>query len=164
MLAEAIITSTIVLTTLVGLYANFMKIYKVYRVRETYYDIDGVYAIENTIDWLISNNELVSIVPDNNINYRLLVGNSCPIKQEFCNLLTKSYKVKNMYIMSFKKQAIESLIADVDNKTFKDYLNFVLKYYNFNTDEDDNYSYLFVVEYQKNDNDVRYYYSSLGLR
>lgn len=164
MLAEAIITSTIVLTTLVGLYANFMKLYNVYKIRDTYYDIDGVYAIENTIDWLISNNELVSIVPDNNINYRLLVGNSCPIKQEFCNLLTKSYKVKNMYIMSFKKQAIESLIADVDNKTFKDYLNFVLKYYNFNTDEDDNYSYLFVVEYQKNDNDVRYYYSSLGLR
>lgn len=164
MLAEAIITSTIVLTTLVGLYANFMKIYKVYRVRETYYDIDGVYAIENTIDWLISNNKLVSIIPDNNINYRLLVGNSCSIEQKFCDLLKNSYKVKNMYVVSFKKQAIESLIDDVDNKTFKDYLNFVLKYYNFNKDEDDNYSYLFVVEYQKNDNDVRYYYSSLGLR
>lgn len=165
MLAEAIITSTIVLTTLVGLYANFMKLYNVYKIRDTYYDIDGVYAIENTIDWLISNNKLVSIIPDNNINYRLLVGNnSCSIKQEFCNLLKKSYKVKNMYIMSFKKQDIESLISGVDNKTFKDYLNFVLKYYNFNTDEDDNYSYLFVVEYQKNDNDVRYYYSSLGLR
>ena len=40
MLAEAIITSTIVLTTLVGLYANFMKLYNVYKIRDTYYDID----------------------------------------------------------------------------------------------------------------------------
>lgn len=163
MLAEAIITSTIVLTTLVGLYANFMRIYKVYKVRETYYDIDGVYAIKNMIDGLIEEKKLISIQEESENSSKVLIGDTCDESITVCNLIKESYNVKRMYIVRFDKEAIKSLSNLGINKTFKDYLQFILKYYNFD-EEDDNYSYLFVVEYKKEESNSEYYYSSLGLR
>lgn len=166
MLAEAIITSTIVLTTLVGLYANFMKIYKVYRVRETYYDIDGVYAIKNAIDAMIDDGSLAGTLVLDNGNYNLIINNNniCTVSNNnnnYCNFLKDTYSIKNMYVVKYNKDSIAKLKNQVLNQTFKDYLNYIEKYYNFNMDEDNKYSYLFVVEYQKNE---KYYYSSLGVR
>ena len=68
-----------------------------------------------------------------------------------------------MYVVKYDKGSIENLKGQTQtlNQTFKDYLNYIEKYYNFNMDEDNKYSYLFVVEYQKNQ---KYYYSSLGVR
>ena len=51
--------------------------------------------------------------------------------------------------MNIEKTSRE-LKNQVLNQTFKDYLNYIEKYYNFNMDDDNKYSYLFVVEYQKN--------------
>ena len=167
MLAEAIITSTIVLTTLVGLYANFMKIYKVYRVRETYYDIDGVYAIKNAIDAMIDDGSLAKTLVLDNGNYKLIINNNnniCTVSNNnnnYCNFLKDTYSIKNMYVVKYDKDSIAELKNQVLNQTFKDYLNYIEKYYNFNMDDDNKYSYLFVVEYQKNQ---KYYYSSLGVR
>lgn len=164
MLAEAIITSTIVLTTLVGLYANFMKIYKVYRVRETYYDIDGVYAIKNAIDAMIDDGSLAgTLVLNTNCN-PIINNDKCAVSNNnnnYCSFLKDTYSIKNMYVVKYDKYSIAELKNQVLNQTFKDYLNYIEKYYNFNMDDDNKYSYLFVVEYQKNQ---KYYYSSLGVR
>lgn len=175
MLAEAIITSTIVLTTLVGLYANFMKLYNVYKIRDTYYDIDGVYAIKNAIDAMIDDGSLAGTLALNTNNYKLIINNNCIfLNQEsycnfcivsnnmsYCNFLKKTYSIENMYVVKYNENSINELKKVVNLKTFKDYLNYIEKYYNFNMDEDNKYSYLFVVEYKKND---KYYYSSLGVR
>lgn len=163
MLAEAIITSTIVLTTLVGLYANFMKLYNVYKIRDTYYDIDGVYAIKNAIDAMIDDGSLAGTLALNTNNYKLIINNNCIIlnHEGYCNFLKKTYSIENMYVVKYNENSINELKKVVNLKTFKDYLNYIEKYYNFNMDEDNKYSYLFVVEYKKND---KYYYSSLGVR
>ena len=93
MLAEAIITSTIVLTTLVGLYANFMKLYNVYKIRDTYYDIDGVYAIKNAIDAMIDDGSLAGTLVLDNDNYNLIINNNnniCTVSNNnnnYCNFL-----------------------------------------------------------------------------
>ena len=164
MLAEAIITSTIVLTTLVGLYANFMKLYNVYKIRDTYYDIDGVYAIKNAIDAMIDDGSLAETLVLNNNDNKLVVNDTdiCKVSSgDYCNFLKNTYNIKNMYVIKYDKDSIEKLKEQTLNQTFKDYLNYIEKYYNFNMDEDNKYSYLFVVEYQKNQ---KYYYSSLGVR
>ena len=170
MLAEAIITSTIVLTTLVGLYANFMKLYNVYKIRDTYYDIDGVYAIKNAIDAMIDDGSLAGTLVLDNDNYNLIINNNnnniCTVSNNnnnYCNFLKDTYSIKNMYVVKYNKDSIEKLKERTQtlNQTFKDYLNYIEKYYNFNMDDDNKYSYLFVVEYQKNQ---KYYYSSLGVR
>ncbi len=164
MLAEAIITSTIVLTTLVGLYANFMKLYNVYKIRDTYYDIDGVYAIKNAIDAMIDDGSLAGTLVLDNGNYKLIINNNCIILnyESYCNFLKKTYSIENMYVVKYNETSINELkkVGNL-NQTFKDYLNYIEKYYNFNMDEDNKYSYLFVVEYKKNQ---KYYYSSLGVR
>lgn len=162
MLAEAIITSTIVLTTLVGLYANFMKLYNVYKIRDTYYDIDGVYAIKNAIDAMIDDGSLaVTLALNTNCN-PIINNDKCDVSNNnYCNFLKDTYSIKNMYVVKYDKDSIAELKNHVLNQTFKDYLNYIKKYYNFNMDEDNKYSYLFVVEYQKNQ---KYYYSSLGVR
>lgn len=163
MLAEAIITSTIVLTTLVGLYANFMKLYNVYKIRDTYYDIDGVYAIKNAIDAMIDDGSLAGTLALNTNNYKLIINNNCIVSNNmsYCNFLKKTYSIENMYVVKYNETSINELKKVVNLKTFKDYLNYIEKYYNFNMDEGNKYSYLFVVEYKKND---KYYYSSLGVR
>lgn len=167
MLAEAIITSTIVLTTLVGLYANFMKLYNVYKIRDTYYDIDGVYAIKNAIDAMIDDGSLAKTLVLDNGNYKLIINNNnniCTVSNNnnnYCNFLKDTYSIKNMYVVKYDKDSIAELKNQMLNQTFKDYLNYIEKYYNFNMDDDNKYSYLFVVEYQKNQ---KYYYSSLGVR
>lgn len=164
MLAEAIITSTIVLTTLVGLYANFMKLYNVYKIRDTYYDIDGVYAIKNVIDAMIDDGSLAGTLALNTNSKSIINDNICIVSNNnnnYCNFLKDTYSIKNMYVVKYDKGSIAELKNQVLNQTFKDYLNYIEKYYNFNMDDDNKYSYLFVVEYQKNQ---KYYYSSLGVR
>lgn len=184
MLAEAVITSTIVLTTLIGLYRTFSRLYNLYNIRTTYSDIDGVYAIkgmidnliDNNIDNLIDNNKMNSTLQQvNTNNYSQLISkkvcNSANTNTNYCNSLQKLYNIENMYIIKYNKDAVINLKNQDINQTFKDYLDYISNYYSFvdsNADDttdnkvnvDDGYKYLFVVEY-KNGED--YYYSSLGL-
>ena len=44
MLVELIVTSTIIVATMIGLYASFTKIYTIYQTKNNYYHIDGIYA------------------------------------------------------------------------------------------------------------------------
>ena len=177
MLAEAVITSTIVLTTLIGLYTTFSRLYNLYNIRTTYFDIDGVYAIKGMIDNLIITNkmnEMLSNLTSNDF-YNLIKNKQClnniDIRDGYCNSLIDLYKIENMYIIKYKKDAVTNLKKQNINQTFKDYLDYISDYYSFAdsnvndpTDNkinvDDGYKYLFVVEY-KNGKD--YYYSSLGL-
>ena len=163
MLAEAVITSTVVLTTLIGLYATFTKLYNAYNIRTTYFDIDGMYAIKGMIDHLIDNGEINKKINElkSSPNYiQLIKPDSCnDINDTYCSSLKNSYTIENMYIVNYTKDSITNLSTVVSNQTFKDYLTYIRTYYSFNLEED-GYNYLFIVEYQNGD---KYYYSSLGL-
>ena len=159
MLAEAVITSTVVLTTLIGLYATFTKLYNAYNIRTTYFDIDGIYAIKGMISHLIDNGEINNKIGalKSNEYIQLIPTDSCNNTNDtYCSSLKDLYNIENMYIVNYTKDSITNLSTVVSNQTFKDYLTYIRTYYSFNLEED-GYNYLFIVEY-KND-----YYSSLGL-
>ena len=53
MLAEIIIVSAIIITTVVGLYKGFSNTYTAYETRNSYYDAKTTYALKNFEDFLI---------------------------------------------------------------------------------------------------------------
>lgn len=166
MLAEAVITSTVVLTTLIGLYATFTKLYNAYNIRTTYFDIDGIYAIKGMIDHLIDNGEINGIINNlKNMETQKLIklidkGKYFRGKtDEYCNSLTELYNIDNMYIVKYEKEEVLKINKEEINQTFKDYLTYISTYYSFDLEED-GYNYLFIVEYKNGD---KYYYSSLGV-
>lgn len=169
MLAEAVITSTVVLTTLIGLYATFTKLYNAYNIRTTYFDIDGIYAIKGMIDHLIDNGEFNGIINDLKKmeleyfpKYIKLIDKGKYFNEEqdeYCNSLTELYNIDNMYIVKYEKEEVLKINKEEINQTFKDYLTYISTYYSFDLEED-GYNYLFIVEYKNGD---KYYYSSLGV-
>lgn len=163
MLAEAVITSTVVLTTLIGLYATFTKLYNAYNIRTTYFDIDGMYAIKGMIDHLIDNGEVnnkLQNLQSATTNYISLIQNNvCQTSDIYCSSLTKLYDIENLYIIKYETESLSSLKNIISRQTFKDYLEYIRNYYTFDTEED-GYNYLFILEYKNGD---KYYYSSLGL-
>ncbi|MEE3343241.1 MAG: hypothetical protein VZS44_04035 [Bacilli bacterium] len=190
MLAEVVITSTVVLTSLVGLYVVFNKLYKNYNVRMTYYDIDGVFAAREMVNSLMGTKSLGDLLsrvsPEDKVKgteeYAAIIKNE--VCQEyggdFCEALKDEYQIQNMYVIKYDKKALEDFkndnVINIKN-TFKDYIDYIVTYYNIKelVEEDDDfldeevdfnysselYNYLFVVEY-KNSN-KKYYYSSIRL-
>ena len=153
MLAEVVVTSTIVMTTLISLYVTFNKLYTNYKVRTRYFDIDGVYAIKAMIDTMLDTGELKSQIPTSS-NYIQINCDNIPQSKNSCKSINETYNITNMYIV--KKESLSSLQTE-SNQTLKDYITYMQKYYNIN---DTNYNYFIIVEY-KNNND--FYYSSLML-
>ena len=62
MLAEVVIVSAILITTLTSLYAGFARVYKAYEERSSFFDIDSIYALKNIEDTLIDNMEFNNII------------------------------------------------------------------------------------------------------
>ena len=180
MLAEVVVTSTIVLTALIGLYVTFNKLYNNYNIRMTYYDIDGIYAIKNMTNILLDTGELNDIIKDftTSSNKSIIENSTCHYGNKEgsnkCSALQSEYYIQNIYITTYDKQAINNLQTKVLRQTFIDYLDYISKYYDLNetyisqanyipSDDDEytnKYNYLFIIEYK---NDDKYYYSSLGL-
>lgn len=66
MMAELVVVSAIVLTTLVGLYASYNKIYSIYKTRIRYYDVTTLYRLGYYRDILKVNNKLDDVINDSN--------------------------------------------------------------------------------------------------
>ena len=143
MLAEVVITSTVVLTSLISLYVTFNKLYKNYEIRSKYYDIDGYYATKETIEQLLNDGSINTIL-------------SLLTNKQYSKILEENEN--KTYITNYTKAALNSLKESEDiNETFKDYLTYLTKYYNFTNDK---YNYLFITEYKNGDD---YYYANIGL-
>ena len=159
MLAEVVITSTVVMTAMISLYFTFNKIYKRYNTLLTYKNIDGMYAIESMIDSMLEDGSINEVISNNN---GTIIGNdSCTdiIKENYCNSLRETYNITNMIIVEKNKDKINGL--SVTNQTFKEYLTYLTKYYSFN---DNDNKYLIILEYKiDNSNNNSYNYSSMEL-
>lgn len=184
MLAEVIITSTVIITALIGLYTTFNKIYNKYNIRNSYYDIDGVYAIKGMINHLIKDNKLNNILSDKDTgtftsNQIYLIkdricnsfinsentGTISLSNDNYCKSLQELYKINNLIVIDYDKKLLidesnnNDLKDSVNNQTFKDYIEYISNYYTF---EKDKYSYLFIIEYKNDKNEFNY--SSLEVR
>lgn len=174
MLAEVVITSTIILTALVSLYVTFNKLYSNYNTRNSYYNIDGFYAIKGMINYLIDSGKLNEILNDQEKGYKdgkfYFIsksnenGSKCNEQylknSEYCNQLQSLYKVNNMVIVEYNKDALSGLKIDSISETFKDYIDYVINYYDFSNKED--YNYLILMEYNNQENG-KYNYANIGV-
>ena len=185
MMAELIIVSAIIITTLVALYASFSKMYSTYSERGYYLDVDGKYILKTIYDDLIDNNKFVSLVNGNDgLNessdvkkryVNIVKDGNCTISDlmssGICDILKDNYYVATAIFGRYDEAIFNNINIGEDNTTntasnlftedysegFKRYFNYLDGYLDFN----DNYSYIFLIEYKIGDN---IYYSNYLVR
>lgn len=173
MLIEVIVTSTIIVTSMIGLYTAFNRIYKNYNVKSSYYSVDAVYATEAMFQDMLYNHDINNII--NNIFFEgyfkyLIEDSKCNSTLlddiSVCSTLVEVYKIKNMILVEYDAEVIDSKVdagfgfkESLSNETFKDYVDYVISYYDIKTNEE--YNYLLLTEiYDGSD----YYYANLRVR
>ncbi len=134
MLVEVIITSTVIIAAMVGLYSSFNRLYQSYDTKNYYYSIDGVYATKETINYLLQNDFsdqylTASDTKEKDFNYFindlfyntgtdkfLIKDGSCnaKISGDFCTSIVNLYQVKNMILLEYDKC---SFVFDSDHNT-----------------------------------------------
>ena len=96
MMAEVIVTCSIVVITLVGLFTSYNKTYLRYKERSNYYNVDNAYACNYIKDLLIENNIL------------------------------NNYNITSVIVVDLSQTTtIEGLITDSMSNTYKDYLKYL---------------------------------------
>ena len=197
MLAEVVVTATLLLTIMVSLFFAFNRIYTRYNSITAYKNIDGMFAIENMLEYMLNetgeNNLNNILLQKENSNYKFIIENqNCKLTDNnYCNKIKEAYHINNFVIVKqihakeldkddkkcennmdkINNDPISSLKCKVANNTFKDYIDYLKKYYPLydNNQNINNYvknSYLIIIEYKaKNEtNENNYQYSSLELR
>ena len=185
MLIEVIITSTVVLTGMVLLFSTFNSLYSKYKSRENYHDIDTFYATKEMIDYLMEN-DFTDFINQNlyeNESIFLIENGHCKDSSNtFCNKLQELYGIENMVFTTYDKQNLENLKTGKDtngtsigikiqNETFRDYIDYVINYYNIqneninatNSERKNEYTYFFLTEAKNTDTDL-YTYASIAIR
>ena len=185
MLIEVIITSTVVLTGMVLLFSTFNSLYSKYKSRENYHDIDTFYATKEMIDYLMEN-DFTDFINQNlyeNESIFLIENGHCKDSSNtFCNKLQELYGIENMIFTTYDKQNLENLKTGKDtngtsigikiqNETFRDYIDYVINYYNIqneninvtNSERKNEYTYFFLTEAKNTDTDL-YTYASIAIR
>lgn len=152
MMAEVIVTCSIVVITLVGLFTSYSKAYLRYKERSNYYNVDNAYACNYLKDLLIENNILYNNTAsyyyiDNTINDKISV-------------LLNNYNITSVIVVDLSQTTtIEGLITDSMSNTYKDYLKYLNNSIVYDLTQE---KYLLIMERQKVVNDTtNYYYGSL---
>lgn len=153
MLAEVIISASVIIVTLVSLYAGFARVYKAYEIRSTYYDADSVYALKTISDYFIDemvfNNYISGINNTNRYVEFKEIGTPSNKIDAFINKMIENYNFKHFYLTRYNSdylESIESISSDL-----KEYIDFL------DSDkviDNTNYKYIFISE----TNDGRFSY------
>ena len=153
MLAEVIISASVIIVTLVSLYAGFARVYKAYEIRSTYYDADSVYALKTISDYFIDEMVFNSYISGINNTNRYVefkeIGTPSNKIDAFINKMIENYNFKHFYLTRYNLdylESIESISSDL-----KEYIDFL------DSDkviDNTNYKYIFISE----TNDGRFSY------
>ena len=176
MMAEVVIVSTVILTTLINLYAVFTRMYDVYTDRSHYYNVDTVYVLKTVYDNLIKNDKFVSLVNDKIynvndpatndenkmiINYYEFVNYSNTTKCEYlssvlCSTIKDSFNIKSILIVRYDENTFNNVriksdgTNDDDNILHDSGLTLgMLDYFRFldkSMNYDADYNYMLVVD------------------
>lgn len=165
MLIEAIVTSTIIVTAMIGLYASFNKLYVNYNSKNQYYSIDAVYATKLMFQDMLDSGDINAIInnifKDGHGEYLIYTndtGTQCSVGSS-CSQIASFYNIKNMILVEYDKESLKELQNGTLNETFNEYIDYVINYYNVTTSEE--YDYLLLTEiYDGTD----YYYANLRVR
>ncbi len=145
MLAEVVIVSAILITTLVSLYVGFARVYKAYEERSSFFDTDSIYALKSIEDTLIDDmvfNELVKRIDSD--NYIYFSNGSITIDndyiKEYIKKIMENYNIEYFYLTKYDSNSLNTIInLDNDNIVFNDFLS----YLNKNLDFTEEYNYIF---------------------
>lgn len=167
MLAEAVVSATVIITSMIILYSTFNRLYLLYSEKNSYYNIDAVYATKTMINSLMDNNfekYINDIFVDS--TYKIIIDDTTCNKNEtdtndiFCTKLKDLYKVNRMIISEYDKSTLETDLKTLPiNKSFKDYIDYVVGYYGV-SNHDTKYSYIVLTEIKDG---ADYYYANLGI-
>ena len=143
MLAELIITTTIVVTAMVALYANFNRIYSLYKEKFNYYSIDGVYATKMATNSLMKDNfnQFVNTVFEGTHWKYLIEDGVCTnisgsgTFNDSCGSIQKLYNVHNMIFIEYNMGSLEELKNSLNsvpsnkekNVLFIDYIDYLFR-------------------------------------
>lgn len=149
MLTELLVTSTLVCTVLIFLYAQFFNVKKSYENSFKYNTVNGLYALSNVRDFLVDNdiyilkqnlllNDYVDLTDES--NNRIVLNDS-----EYFNTLITKLNIKNII---FTKENLTYLISNLDSMpdTFEDMKKFI-RYIDYNKTGS---LYRIIVEYADN--------------
>ena len=174
MLAEAVVSATVIITSMVLLYSTFNRLYLLYSEKNSYYNIDAAYATKTMINSLMDDNfekYINDIFVDS--TYKVIledydeeeleekcVKNETSSNDSLCTKLKDLYKVNKMIISEYDKSTLETDLKTLTiNKSFKDYIDYVIGYYGV-SNHDTKYSYIVLTEIRDGDD---YYYANLGI-
>lgn len=148
MMAEVVITCSIVVITLVGLFTSYNRMYVKYQERTNYYNVDNSYACNYLKNILIEEGILyantssyyqVDNISDNKITY-----------------LKNSYDIESAIVIDLTKENdITKVITDDMNTTYKEYIKYLSNNIIYDLKEE---KYLLIVERVKEVNGINNYY------
>lgn len=148
MLAEVIIVSAVIFTTLVGLYKGFSNTYKAYETKNSYYDSKTIYALKNMENFLIDEMILNKNITNNTNKYIEITDNldTNQYHKTFINKFITEYNIKSIYILQFDKSALTKLKANtkVDND-FDKYIDYIIDE-NIDNFDSSKYSYILIAK------------------
>lgn len=158
MLAEVVVSASVVAVVLVTMYIGINRMTAAYDKRNRYYNLDAQQVAMEVNDLLkrdSEQNNFTSLtdnyysLEDIENNYQV---NYSQLKDVFSSLgeNINTYYVKN-------EDGFNTMKSLNINQSFKDYLDYFISKTNF----DENYSYFIVVELKKNDD---YYYYTLKVK
>ena len=149
MLTELLVTSTLVCTVLIFLYAQFFSVKKSYENSFKYNTVNGLYALSNVRDFLVDNdiyilkqnlllNDYVDLTDES--NNRIVLNDS-----EYFNTLITKLNIKNII---FTTENLTDLISNLNSMpdTFEDMKKFI-RYIDYNKTGS---LYRIIVEYADN--------------
>ena len=145
MLAEVVIVSAVLITTLVSLYAGFAKVYKAYEERSSFFDTDSIYALKSIEDTLIDeglfNNIINEINTSNYVSYLAENRTADSYINSHLKELLGNYNIEYFYITKYDNASLTTIIeSDANNIIFNDFLKYLQKNLTF----DNNYNYIFL--------------------
>ena len=161
MLIEVIITSTVVLTVLIGLYTSFSKTYNNYLTKNTYYNLDASYATKEIVTQAIASNTFSKFINENleqnQYGYFIKNGqcNSEQITILDCKNIQKFYNINNVIVLENHLTSFNTLKSGETNlnQTFYDYIDYLINYYELKKEKGP-YKYIVLTEIT----DKEYYY------
>ena len=145
MLAEVVIVSAVLITTIVSLYAGFAKVYKAYEERSSFFDTDSIYALKSIEDTLIDeglfNNIINEINTSNYVSYLAENLTDDSYINSYLKELLGNYNIEYFYITKYDNASLTTIIeSDANNIIFNDFLKYLQKNLTF----DNNYNYIFL--------------------
>lgn len=121
MMAEVIVVSAVIMTTLVALYTSYNKIFSIYNQRVRYYDVTTLYELA-----FIRDNEMYKA---NDGTIKLDSNGFVKVEDKYIkdleNISNINDKKYNRNILYVGKDGITGINTDKINKTYKEYIEYL---------------------------------------